>query len=161
MEERVTSTDTLDPRLLSTSATPPGSGASIGLPELIGAHPAIIDVSRRIRLPAPRSTSVLIDGLFRPDLYYRLAVFMIRTPPLRGRTNDIEDLTQHFLKRFAEDSPAKSITPAAHAYLAAYSWPGNVRELQHLLERTWILAEDRPSIDIDEIEFDESLSHNA
>jgi transcriptional regulator with PAS, ATPase and Fis domain len=42
------------------------------------------------------------------------------------------------------------------AVLAAHSWPGNVRELEHVLERAWILAEDRPRIDLEEIELDEA-----
>lgn len=92
-------------------------------------------------------------GGFRADLYYRLAVFFIRTPPLAGHNADIEALTLHFLAEMARESPAKSITPAAMVALAAHSWPGNVRELEHVLERAWILAEDRPRIDQQEIEF--------
>ncbi len=92
-------------------------------------------------------------GEFRADLYYRLAVFFVRTPPLAGRTADIEALTLHFIEKMARESPAKSITPGAMAALTAYPWPGNVRELEHVLERAWILADDRPRIDTQEIEF--------
>ncbi len=92
-------------------------------------------------------------GAFRADLYYRLAVFFIRTPPLAGRTADIEALTAHFLEKMARKSPAKSMTAAAMAVLRAHPWPGNVRELEHVLERAWILADDRPRIDRHEIEF--------
>jgi DNA-binding NtrC family response regulator len=92
-------------------------------------------------------------GGFRADLYYRLAVFFIRTPPLAGRTADIEALTLHLLEKMAQKSPAKDISPAALAALRAHPWPGNVRELEHVLERAWILAEDRPRIDRQEIEF--------
>lgn len=92
-------------------------------------------------------------GDFRADLYYRLAVFFIRTPPLAGHTADIKTLTLHFLEKAGRESPTKSITPAAMAALTAYSWPGNVRELEHVVERAWILAEDRPRIDSQEIEF--------
>ncbi len=94
-------------------------------------------------------------GEFRADLYYRLAVFLIRTPALAGRSEDIEALTRHFLEKLAKESPAKQITAAAVARLVAYSWPGNVRELEHALERAWILAEDRPRIDAAEIELDQ------
>jgi DNA-binding NtrC family response regulator len=97
------------------------------------------------------------EGTFRADLYYRLSVFRIRTPALSGRTEDIEALTEHFLRRLAMDSPAKRITPAAVASLTAHGWPGNVRELEHVLERAWILAEDRPVIDLEEIEFDDAV----
>jgi DNA-binding NtrC family response regulator len=95
------------------------------------------------------------EGSFRLDLYYRLAVFLIRTPALAGRRPDIEALTTQFLERLARKSPAKRILPGAMERLVAHGWPGNVRELEHVLERAWILAEDRPAIDVDEIEFDE------
>jgi DNA-binding NtrC family response regulator len=100
-------------------------------------------------------SSLVAQGGFRADLYYRLAVFLIRTPPLHGRSKDIETLSQHFLERFARDSPARQLTPQALERLIHHSWPGNVRELEHVLERAWILAEDRPQIDLQEIEFDE------
>jgi len=93
-------------------------------------------------------------GGFRADLYYRLAVFFIRTPALAGRTADIQALTAHFLEKMARKSPARSMTAAALSALTAHPWPGNVRELEHVLERAWILAEDRPCIDRQEIEFD-------
>ena len=94
------------------------------------------------------------EGAFRQDLYYRLAVFLIRMPALAGRTEDIEALTEHFLMKLAGSGGGKSITEAARAQLAAHGWPGNVRELAHVLERAWILAEERPQIDACEIEFD-------
>jgi DNA-binding NtrC family response regulator len=95
------------------------------------------------------------EGSFRADLYYRLAVFLIRTPALVAHAEDLPQLMTHFLARMAEMSPAKSLTRAAAEILAAYSWPGNIRELEHVLERAWILAEDRPEIGAEEIEFGE------
>ncbi len=94
------------------------------------------------------------EGGFRADLFYRLSVFLIRTPPLAGREGDIERLTGHFLEKMGRSSPAKQITAAALRSLVAHGWPGNVRELEHVLERAWILAEDRSQIDRQEIEFD-------
>jgi len=94
-------------------------------------------------------------GEFREDLYYRLAVFFIRTPALGGHAEDIAALAGHFLERMARQSPAKRLEPAALEKLKAYPWPGNVRELEHVLERAWILAEDRPRIGAEEIEFQE------
>jgi DNA-binding NtrC family response regulator len=94
-------------------------------------------------------------GEFREDLYYRLAVFFIRTPALAGHAADIEALAGHFLERMARQSPAKRLTPGAMEKLRAHPWPGNVRELEHVLERAWILAEDRPRIGADEVEFSE------
>jgi DNA-binding NtrC family response regulator len=95
------------------------------------------------------------EGGFRQDLYYRLAVFLIHMPALAGRTEDIKALTEHFLAKLARDAAGKSITEDAMARLIAHAWPGNVRELAHVLERAWILAEDRQQIDVGEIEFDE------
>jgi DNA-binding NtrC family response regulator len=93
------------------------------------------------------------EGGFRRDLYYRLAVFLIRTPPLAGRRDDLGALTDHILEKMARESPAKRISAAAMGRLAGHAWPGNVRELEHVLERAWILAEDRPEIGVEEIEF--------
>lgn len=96
------------------------------------------------------------QGSFRADLYYRLAVFLIRTPPLDAHHEDLPCLVGHFLKLQAERGPAKSLNAEAMQMLAAHKWPGNVRELEHVLERASILAEDRPEIGIEEIEFGES-----
>jgi DNA-binding NtrC family response regulator len=93
------------------------------------------------------------QGAFRPDLYYRLAVFLIRTPSLDSHYEDLPCLVSHFLARHAERGPAKSITAEAMRILAAHKWPGNIRELEHVLERAAILAEDRPEIGAEEIEF--------
>jgi len=97
------------------------------------------------------------EGTFRTDLYYRLAVFLIRTPALAGRTDDIRAMAERCLERLAMEEPAKRMTARALDRLAAYGWPGNVRELEHVVERAWILAENRPEIDAEEIEFDEPL----
>jgi two-component system response regulator HydG len=92
-------------------------------------------------------------GNFRQDLYYRLNVVTLKSPPLRERPEDIIPLANHFAKRFAErcGRPITGIAPAARAYLQSYSWPGNVRELENALERAvvlgssdTILAEDLP-----------------
>jgi DNA-binding NtrC family response regulator len=117
-------------------------------------EPVRVDV--RIIAATHRSLSKLaIEGMFRADLYYRLAVFLIRTPALESHKEDLPLLVQHFLSEMAETSPVKNITRAATQKLGQYYWPGNVRELEHVLERAWILAEDRPEIDADEIEFGE------
>ena len=63
-------------------------------------------------------------------------------------------LVEHFLKASAGEDRPKQLDQEAVALLAAHTWPGNVRELQHVLERASILAEDRPVITADEIEFD-------
>lgn len=101
------------------------------------------------------------EGVFRQDLYYRLAVFLIRTPALAGRCEDIAALARHFLDGMATEGTAKSISAAAMARLVAHPWPGNVRELAHVLERAWILAEERAEIDGGEIEFDEEMNQET
>lgn len=93
------------------------------------------------------------QGNFRADLYYRLAVFLIRTPSLDARQEDLPMLVTHFLSKQAERGPAKSLSADAMQALREHKWPGNVRELEHVLERAMILAEDRPVIGAEEIEF--------
>jgi DNA-binding NtrC family response regulator len=72
------------------------------------------------------------DGGFRADLYHRLNVVALRTPPLRTRREDIPLLASHFLTMFG--APSKSLTPEALRCLEAYDWPGNVRELANAME---------------------------
>ena len=79
------------------------------------------------------------DGSFRSDLYFRLASFIIRVPPLRERRGDIPLLAEHFLQRFAR-GVERELVPEALRLLLAYDWPGNVRELRNLIERAVILA---------------------
>jgi transcriptional regulator with PAS, ATPase and Fis domain len=92
-------------------------------------------------------------GLFRPDLYYRLAVFLIRTPALIEHMEDLPQLVAHFLAKMGRKSPVKRIDSGAMAALAGHGWPGNVRELEHVLERAAILAGDEPLISEAEIDF--------
>ena len=94
------------------------------------------------------------EGSFRADLFYRLAVFRIHTPALAEHPDDLPALVEHLLRGVAGDEAAKQLSEEAFARLASHPWPGNVRELQHVLERASILAEDRPVITADEIEFD-------
>jgi DNA-binding NtrC family response regulator len=96
-------------------------------------------------------------GLFRADLYYRLAVFLIRTPALADHMEDLSELVAHFMERMGRKSPVKRIDASAMARLAAHPWPGNVRELEHVLERGEILCGDEPVITGAEIDFGLSL----
>ncbi len=91
------------------------------------------------------------EGLFRLDLYHRLAVFPIEVPPLRERMGDVALLAEHFLLQLAQRAPRKQLTDAAMTELMAHGWPGNVRELMHVLERASILAGERCEIDAPEI----------
>jgi len=92
-------------------------------------------------------------GSFRADLYYRLAVFLIRTPSLVEHAQDLTLLVDHFLRKMGRDEPMKRIDQGAMAKLAAHDWPGNVRELEHVLERAAILAGDEPVLTMLEIDF--------
>jgi two-component system, NtrC family, response regulator AtoC len=84
----------------------------------------------------------------REDLYYRLAQFPIRIPPLRERGEDIELLADTFLTAMNESKGgAKSFTPQTLEAIRVYSWPGNVRELRNAIARAHLLAADRISPD--------------
>jgi DNA-binding NtrC family response regulator len=92
-------------------------------------------------------------GSFRSDLYYRLAVFLIRTPSLAEHAQDLPLLVEHFLERLGRDIPVKRLDSGALGKLASHNWPGNVRELEHVLERGAILAGDNPVLTAREIDF--------
>ena len=97
-------------------------------------------------------------GGFRADLYHRLSVFIIQTPALLAHLEDLPALAGHFLARLGTDGPAKQLDPGAVERLIGHSWPGNVRELEHVIERGYILAEDRADIRAEEIEFGDGPS---
>ena len=85
---------------------------------------------------------------FRRDLYYRLAVFPIQLPSLATRRDDIVPLADYFIERLCAASGLrrKYLTCGAAGLLQRYAWPGNVRELEHVIERAFILAEDRAEL---------------
>lgn len=87
--------------------------------------------------------SLVKQRLFREDLYFRLAVFPIKLPPLRDRFGDVRKLAESFLAKFA---PEAVLTPEALEVLEDHDWPGNVRELRNVLERASILARDERQI---------------
>ena len=82
-------------------------------------------------------------GEFRADLYYRLDVATIRTPPLRQRLEDTGALAAHFVAHYNRlfGKQVRYISRGALALLGAYTWPGNVRELAHTMERAILLCE--------------------
>jgi DNA-binding NtrC family response regulator len=93
------------------------------------------------------------DGGFRADLYYRLAVFLIRTPSLAQHAEDLPLLVNHFLAQMGRDAPVKQVDEGALEKLALHDWPGNVRELEHVLERAAILAGEESVLTTREIDF--------
>lgn len=83
------------------------------------------------------------NGQFREDLYYRLSVVPLELPPLRERREDILPLTQHFIKKYAEENGrdiSETVRPDVLALLEAYNYPGNVRELENIVERAIVIA---------------------
>jgi DNA-binding NtrC family response regulator len=85
--------------------------------------------------------SLVREGKFREDLYYRLCGFPIDIPPLRDRSEDIAQLAEHFLERYAAPLPAPPLSFEALQLLRAQPWAGNIRELQNVIERALILSE--------------------
>ncbi|MFY9852962.1 MAG: sigma-54 dependent transcriptional regulator [Terracidiphilus sp.] len=98
------------------------------------------------------------SGGFRADLYYRLAVFLIRTPSLAEHAEDLPLLVNHFLARMGRETPVKQLDEGAMAKLASHDWPGNVRELEHVLERGAILAGEQAVMTAREIDFGLSIN---
>lgn len=92
-------------------------------------------------------------GSFRADLYYRLAVFLIRTPSLVEHVQDLPLLVDHFMQKMGREAPVKRVDQSAMAKLAGHDWPGNVRELEHVLERAAILAGEEALLTVQEIDF--------
>ena len=86
--------------------------------------------------------AALEEGTFRQDLYYRLNVVPIDIPPLRDHKEDIPDLVNLFIARFASEAGKDigGISPEALAALMAFHWPGNVRELENIIERAVALS---------------------
>lgn len=84
-------------------------------------------------------------GRFRADLYYRIAVVIIRTPPLRERSQDIPDLAARFMSEMRPSGAGElpRITAGALRRLATHPWPGNVRELRNVIQRAMLLGDGR------------------
>src|ERR687889_598975 len=106
-----------------------------------GQRPVKVDV-RVLSATSRNLQDEIAAGRFREDLFYRLNVVPVRLPPLRERREDIPELVEHFLARFASERrmPTPSISEEAMAALQAHDWPGNVRQLRNIIERTIILA---------------------
>jgi len=106
-----------------------------------GQRPLHVDV--RVVAATNRDLHAMVaDGTFREDLWYRIAVFVVRIPPLRERIEDIPMLASHFALRAAKrlGTPPLVPTPQDNDLLVSYDWPGNVRELSAVIERAAILG---------------------
>ena len=105
-------------------------------------EPRRVDV-RLLSASNRRLEDLIKEGKFREDLYFRLRVMRIVLPPLRDRREDIPLLTNHYMRRLAQEhgKTVTGITPEAQAVFNACDWPGNVRELINTLETMVILAQ--------------------
>jgi DNA-binding NtrC family response regulator len=105
-----------------------------------------IDVDVRIVCATNRDLRAEVNtGVFRLDLYYRIAVVVLRIPALRERTADIPILAAHFLKECGHDGAPEEVLPGpVMQQLQAHRWPGNVRELRNWVEATVAMGESPP-----------------
>ena len=112
-----------------------------------------INVDVRIIAATNRNLKTMVtQGTFREDLYYRLNVVTIDLPPLKDRMEDILPLAEHFLKKYAEENNKriKNFSDDVVEFMLNYSWPGNVRELENMIERGVILTKNT-AITLDEL----------
>jgi DNA-binding NtrC family response regulator len=107
----------------------------------VGATHAV-PISARVLAATNRDLLTMVEqGKFRKDLYYRLNVMNIKIPPLRDRREDISVLAEHFLDRIVKESGVAHIFSAQSVQLMAeYPWPGNVRELEHAIARACVYS---------------------
>jgi arginine utilization regulatory protein len=89
-------------------------------------------------------------GILRKDLYYRLAVIQIELPPLRQRPEDVQVLSEYFLKKYARvyGKHQVSISDELQGVLQQHTWPGNVRELEHILQNSLAMLDDEEQLTI-------------
>jgi DNA-binding NtrC family response regulator len=113
--------------------------------------PVSVDV-RLILATSQNIESLVAQGKFRQDLYYRVSVITLHTPALRERAGDIPLLLDHYLREFSIRLGRSTVgfTDNAVALLQRYPWPGNVRELVHVVERMVLLSKNRV-IDVDDL----------
>ena len=103
-------------------------------------------ITTNIRLVTATNTDpkkAVDAGTFRADLYYRVAVVMIRVPPLRERREDIPMLVEHFIARYAAayKKPIRGVQPSAMERMINLPWPGNVRQLENFLAQAVVLVD--------------------
>jgi DNA-binding NtrC family response regulator len=118
-----------------------------------GTQPIRLDVRVVAASNVPLETLVR-SGKFRQDLYYRLNVVNIKSPPLSERREDIAPLARHFLALFAAEQGRviSDFTPGALRKLESHAWPGNVRELSNAIQRAVIFCQEK-TVDADHIRF--------
>ena len=97
--------------------------------------------------------SLVENGNFRKDLYYRLSVVALELPPLRERQEDLLPLARAFIGRTCKENACGPCALSSEVLdrLLAYDWPGNVRELENAIERAVILAENQPTVRVEDL----------
>jgi two-component system, NtrC family, response regulator AtoC len=113
-----------------------------------------LTIDARFILATHRDLETMVaNGTFRQDLFYRLNVVPLWLPPLRARRADIELLVQEFCARFAAENGKSqlALAPSALKYMRSQRWPGNVRQLENLVERLVVLN-DGPVIELPDVE---------
>jgi two-component system response regulator HydG len=108
----------------------------------VGGHQAMKVDFRCVAATNKDLETLIQEGKFRPDLFYRLNVFHIVLPPLRERREDIPLLVDHFVRKYAMQMNRKisRVSPAAMNVIQQHDWPGNVRELENAVERAMVVA---------------------
>src|SRR6187397_2131498 len=107
-------------------------------------------------------TTMVQEGRFREDLFYRLNVVSVEMPPLRERKDDIAALAEFFVQRFAAELKKRieGMHPDALKLLARHNWPGNIRELENVIERACLLA-DGPMVNAGDLQIGEQASASS
>jgi DNA-binding NtrC family response regulator len=106
----------------------------------------VIPLRARLVFATNQNLAEMVEqGKFRQDLFYRINVFRIETPPLQEHPEDIPQIAMHFLRLYSQmyEKPVDSIAPEALAVLQRYHWPGNVRELENVIQRAIVFAGER------------------
>lgn len=107
----------------------------------VGGHREVKSNARIIAATNRNLEMMIEQKTFRKDLFYRLNIMPIFMPPLRERTDDLEDLIKFMLKKKDPSRRIKGLRPEALEILKAYSWPGNIRELENIIERAIIIGD--------------------
>ncbi len=110
--------------------------------ERVGGNQTVQADVRLIAATNQDLATLVAEGKFRDDLFFRLNVVQLTMPPLRDRREDIPILVQNFLKQSAEENekPHRELAPEAMASIVAYDWPGNVRELRTAIEHGVVMS---------------------
>ncbi len=120
-------------------------------------------VDVRIIAASNRNLATMVgEGKFREDLFYRLNVVSVEMPPLRDRKDDIGALAEFFIKRFSNELKKKvdGIQPDALKVMMRHNWPGNIRELENVIERAVLLA-DTPVIGLTDLQIGDATASSS